>query len=891
MRDGNRVTRIVGRCRARRQISTALGRTDSTDSTTLNGTKRECVSNARGQITPRLQEAIPTSSRCPIRYPEMESKTRIVILCVGVVLVLFAGDLENSYFELAGVNDFLARRSGSAAAAGAAAAVVDDLSAWSSFHDTMSLPLLRTGVISDQSMLVHEREGDIAAFLYAERGLSFFVDAAGPVCAPRVFFAISGNSEDDPAHARTRVIIEVDGQQTGNISVGELFLTPLARDDAGINGTSMWPGHAAFPQPLTFSVEHEASVRSGLVMNAPICATSRLRLALDFRPKGHSSAAALMEDGSSCVANDKQCAMPIYINAQLLRFSAGLPPRWSGFNAAQPANPLPLGPSHRTWSSERLIDDALRNADSARSVLHCTDLPRSSSGRDFNFVVLERKGPGVASLLTLDFPGAEQLLHSKGVRLVAEWDGGRGSLDIDLEALLGPPFLVRKDDPSVRKQLFYLGERRTSHNVQPDFKTGVSITDGLYLAVPMPWWTSCSIRIVIDAGAVTSVWPSLEGNPSESPDLQLPALSQVCAAVVVMRSDARVARTLLDLDTHGDVAAGYLQGRVSNFLPSPSLNGRTRNDQILVDIADTRGSLVALSLYVQMDSLFLVEGDIRVWPDERATPAIWSTGLEDFFSGSHAYRYKPHSSAALAAWDRSVGVDGRKVSLFQIRAFMLDSPRFSSTLRVSLEASAAYALVGRSCALYYGLPTGFPLVTDELFPGDEADRVAHGYTVSRQDGSAVTTSIQSYSLDSILPSEGEGDGQRINIAGVAAIPPGVIVEFSVKVIPTAHFVELRRLVDVRYGVQRANISIGSTPAIEWLSTDRHWVHLDTHWREEVRVLPPHVTRGIENLHIKVFVFADDGGGVEIARTFAPGSRGPAWTEARWQIVCMPRVEQ
>jgi hypothetical protein len=93
-------------------------------------------------------------------------------------------------------------------------------------------------------------------------------------------------------------------------------------------------------------------------------------------------------------------------------------------------------------------------------------------------------------------------------------------------------------------------------------------------------------------------------------------------------------------------------------------------------------------------------------------------------------------------------------------------------------------------------------------------------------------------------------------------------------------------------VQHARIAIDGAEAFEWLSTDRHWVHLDTHWREEARTLPPALTQGKARLRITVATLADNGKGsngthVGIERTYVPGASGPAWTEARWQAVSVP----
>lgn len=218
-----------------------------------------------------------------------------------------------------------------------------------------------------------------------------------------------------------------------------------------------------------------------------------------------------------------------------------------------------------------------------------------------------------------------------------------------------------------------------------------------------------------------------------------------------------------------------------------------------------------------------------------------------------------------------------------MRAFSLDALFFAHSLRIALEASTADPLLGRSCALFYGLSGREPVQSDLLYPGNETDRRDHEYM-------AQSKSIEKYDLESILPSEGE-DAPRIRIDNAAAFPAGSNITFNLRINSKAQFVEMVRLVDVRYSVQRASIFVDGHFAFLWLSTDRHWSHLDTHWREEIRVLPPKLTRGKKMLRIRVFSESDglDLPYVEGGRAYVPNSKGPAWTEARWNAISVPYV--
>jgi hypothetical protein len=169
---------------------------------------------------------------------------------------------------------------------------------------------------------------------------------------------------------------------------------------------------------------------------------------------------------------------------------------------------------------------------------------------------------------------------------------------------------VRPGEPTVDKRLFVVGEfggrgRRAPPAANSSAAENWSTSAGIYLALPMPWWSSCSIRIVLSPETETAyAQPTFAGAAVMQPPIAeaVGVISQgrhqsqrVCGAAVVLRGDAATSQMLLGLDKRSDVAVGYLQGRSLDFEPSPKPPGRSREDQVLADISGVRGALVLLS--------------------------------------------------------------------------------------------------------------------------------------------------------------------------------------------------------------------------------------------------------------------------------------------------------
>jgi hypothetical protein len=825
----------------------------------------------------------------------------------------------------------------------------DPLGAWRFYTDVWTLPLSHSGLVSGTQALNHERNLDFAAFLYAEGDDVFVLDQAGPVCLTHAFFALARGSINDASVRDFRVTIEVDGTVALHAPWGEVFMAPegaaktrggevsaFALPPApaeGISQSSGWRGVPSLPQPLTFSVEHEVSLRSGFVLQAPVCAANRVRMS--FRYSGGATGAQIIEQGSTCVADDSACEKPQYSNVHYLRFPDGLPPGVAPWKSSKPAfgpeaaAALPLNDVRKIWSPLRLMEDAIKGGDTGASMNTCGNI---SAGGSFTLFVwppaasLASLQPGLRSLslLTLDFPDALHLLHSRHVRLQADWDGGAaaggGSLDVDLESLLGPAHMVRHET-GVTKEWFFIGQTPAVVE-RPAGDDAIRLTPGLYIALPMPFYKSADVRVVFsgteaDLAATTPTF--------DRAARRLVGTTRVCSAAVVAGTKAVASLLRRATAEHGAIA--YLQGGSRDTQTRLSCRS---SDNVLLNISRNRGSLVYLSSYVRGENQFFVENDVRAWVDGNPSPALWESGWEDAFGGSHGYNYVRHRRHALFGWDR---VDSNlagpgPVHTFQARCFLLDAVRFGERLVLGIEMGPEHGgAVMRTAALWYGSPTaGESRIVDTFRPGSEfalpgepplVSLESHSYelvtpsTLPKGAGSVGTsagslsppaaTTVQVYAMRSVVPSQGEDDakiagigktiggGTVVDVPRVLAVSGSAVVTFTVASDPMADAVLLRRLVDVRYSVQHATVSVDGERVGVWLSADRSFSHLDTHWRVDTFALPPRLTRGKATLGIRIDILQDSPPGGPGARYHYAHQLGRAWTEAEWSVVALPHL--
>jgi hypothetical protein len=346
---------------------------------------------------------------------------------------------------------------------------------------------------------------------------------------------------------------------------------------------------------------------------------------------------------------------------------------------------------------------------------------------------------------------------------------------------------------------------------------------------------------------------------------------------------------------------------------------------VLAQATGVRGKLVFISARVNAGAQNFVEGDVRVWVDGSPTPTIWDSGWEDFFGSSHGYAKCPHQTEPLFAWDRvdppGWGVDGAnkhtRVDFWQQRLFGLDAPTFAHGFRAAVEGLPnKYHGSVRAMVLFYGVPAPPLKHTDRVLPGEELPIGAwplargpppHGYAVA-----APPDDVTVYALRSALPSygelvpilqhkcfrkghclyEGTTGGVPLTRDGALALRSGRVA-FTVAVDPSAVRVYLRRLVDVRFPLQRAALSVDGHAIKVLQSSDKDFAHMDTAWKVDTYALPEEHTRGKSALRLALEVEPAAAACPGCEFPSWPGNKGGAagteyelpWVEAQWDVYC------
>lgn len=694
-------------------------------------------------------------------------------------------------------------------------------------------------------------------------------------------------------------------------------------------------GLPALPRPLVFNTERSANLRSGFTLTAPVCAHTRLRIAWHFKWMPQEGSLALQQ-GSDCVAQNTACETPQYTNPALIKFpGTTLPPGVTPFDATVPAFstadalalPALAHDVERVWSPARLIDEARAGGDAARSVRRCGRIGDGAKESREWAVLSETGRPGTISLLWVDFPDAPYLLHSSHVWIEASWDDGRGKLRVNLEGLLGPGAWTSnsdRDGPIVRKEGLYVGELPRGNldacrldvaaNASPlDAKT--FCTGGFYITLPMGWSRAADVRVVYTGDAAElgdstrkayldrwepAPWPPHDRRlAADAPPLDSVT---ICTAAVVARDDVAAAEregaaAALGGGDGPPPAVGYLQAAYASSRQAGT-NMDVFPGGVLANITGASGSLAFFSVYLHCGVQFCTEGDLRIWTDGRHTPSQWSSGFEDFFGGAHSYAFRPHHLEPFYAWDRRFGVDSgaKSTQYYQARSFGFDSPRFQHSLLAAIESIAEGSpMYARATTLFYGLPAGAPVVTDTLHPaallGAAASPGEVKYEVrARADGGSAPQ-VTTQNMTSVIPSRGElAAGGTPLFESALAISGAATVAFTVRVDPAARSVVLRRLFDIRRAVARATVRVDGVVVGFWLTADRAFDTIDAHWQEDDFAIPLEATLGRSSVRVELDVDAEtDSLWSKKARTYLRHQLPPAWSEARYTVLCFPAL--
>ena len=694
--------------------------------------------------------------------------------------------------------------------------------------DLAASPLLWPGVQAGTQATAHEREGDFSSFLYAEGGSLFFLDQFGPVCFTRAFYATSDDLwlPESSFYGAAELIVEVDGE-----------VALVAAADLLFNGTSppllqqLPAGSLAASIPSYFS-------RGGNVLQAPLCASRRLRMAWRFPlarvaklrfsdgeetvlPQAtaellamvNGSAAALLSQSDSCIADSTECLLKMYIDVGFVRppqnEASGLPRGWLPFSrpsseaaprapakaeAAAAAPPKALGQWDITHGFPATLARLEGAADAKLSEARCGKLSLDTP----LLPVFSAAGAGTLLALVLEFSPADReeegsglgaseaeaaaaaLLHSPRLMLEAFWDvapelwrgpsGEGGAFITPLASLFGPA------------SLGYGGDARPiAPSAQAAFGTVQNGSRSMgYVFFPAPFWASArvALRLVPE-----------KGQPEEGLGVR------VCTRALATRHAAAAGPPTgtagscahgLDASPGAELpaaSAGYLQAQAHDFFIEKGKDG------VWLALSGVRGKLVGVTNFLEARRgdypSSVVEGDVRAFVDGNGSPATWDSGFEDFFNGAHTYVFAPQrtgealfahqrrdtdrfmahaSSACISAggvcppWLSKLHPD---CDLWSTRTLLLDAVPFQHSIDLVLEGFfGQFEMVqSRGLAIYYGAAAPAPpLLSDLVYPGAEVYepplQQKHGYTVALPPG-ANAAPLRRYDHTSAFAGRGE----------------------------------------------------------------------------------------------------------------------------------------
>ncbi len=229
------------------------------------------------------------------------------------------------------------------------------------------------------------------------------------------------------------------------------------------------------------------------------------------------------------------------------------------------------------------------------------------------------------------------------------------------------------------------------------------------------------------------------------------------------------------------------------------------------------GSFVELGSTEDQRRLYL-EGDERFFIDRSDHPAVYGTGVEDYFAGGFYFDQGPFTLALHGAHYTALAVNGMPTTA-AYRLMLSDGVTFEHHLLAGLEGGPTGQVVMRARAVsYYYLDKQPRLhLWDRLDLGSPEDRARHGYSV---DGPHSFQPL-------VALFEGEPPRQA---SGTGVYRPLGEASFTLRAHATSTLFRLRRRLDAGVAGQRASVrsageTVGAFPVID-VNEDRRWREID-----------------------------------------------------------------
>jgi hypothetical protein len=233
------------------------------------------------------------------------------------------------------------------------------------------------------------------------------------------------------------------------------------------------------------------------------------------------------------------------------------------------------------------------------------------------------------------------------------------------------------------------------------------------------------------------------------------------------------------------------------------------------------------------ESKAFLEGDERIHVDGGTHPALYGTGVEDFFSGGFYYRILnrdsvPFRRALHGMTYELVDTDGPAMGMY--RLMITDAPVFGARLIVGLEAGPLNQTPVRMRAVSFFFRRSTPPMRrrDVLDVGDPASRSDHLYTTNGNLGCSPLDAFFEDEPPTRLVAESCSRGESS-------------ASFTLRGVRPEQTMVLRRRFDAAGGDQRASVSIAGLPVggLGYEDSNPH-----RRWRE--RDLPLGVWSGAGN---------------------------------------------
>ena len=568
-------------------------------------------------------------------------------------------------------------------------------------------------------------------------------------------------------------------------------------------------------------------------------------------------------------------------------------PRWV---LPQPAAPTAAETSFvdAALNPHALMNGLAARAEQVRAAKRCSTLTGKGDSHE---VFMAHGESGVLTGWRLSFPGASRAagVNAPDLSFVGIWDGdeiaGGANFTSPLSLLFGPPARALAEDwgmPATNQPLAQLFFGSTTRNSS-------------YWALPAPFRVSARVVVLLTGNRVLPL--------------------EVCSeSFFEAGGDTSSSASAMNGNFFAGANApvGYLRSVVYDFLLVKGTN-------VIADIVGVEGKLVAVTSFLGMrhghTSVITpgmpssaVEGDWLFFVDGSPAPSIWNTGFEDFFDSSHGFLARfVMASRPFAGHQRFSFPQGKynhpEADLFGVRLLTLDAVPFRHSLRVLIEGfihgdfSASTLLQGT--LIFYGRTASVPpIVSDTVYAAVELDSASlpsgrpHAFAIEGDAAAFVrryrlSSAVAGASLSlnahaknpSLQPPPGTPPPPTpLNTTyalDVLAIGHGALISFTIALAPDAQSVMLRRLVDLRYGVQRAVLHVDGRRVALLQSSDRAFTHIDAHWTSADTPLPPSLTVGKTSIRVTLEVNSD----ANINRTYPLAMLGEAWTEAKWEAVC------